>query len=59
MTPANSTQPQGEKMRKAIRWISETLQTYPDKTRHQVICEAEIRFDLSPMECRFLEENIE
>ncbi len=59
MTPSGNIQPHGEKMRKAICWISETLQTYPEKTRHQVICEAEIRFDLSPMECRFLEENIE
>lgn len=59
MTASEPLQPQGEKMRKAIRWISEALQTDPEKTRHQVICEAEIRFDLSPMECRFLEENIE
>lgn len=59
MTASDTVQPTGEKMRKAIRWISETLQTCPEKTRHQVICEAEIRFDLSPKECRFLEENIE
>lgn len=59
MTTSEPLQPQGEKMRKAIRWISETLQAFPEKTRHQVICEAEIRFDLSPAECRFLEENIE
>ncbi|OIP49966.1 MAG: hypothetical protein COZ12_04580 [Deltaproteobacteria bacterium CG_4_10_14_3_um_filter_60_8] len=59
MTASNPIQPQGEKMRKAIRWISDTLRTHPEKTRHQAICEAEIRFDLSPEECRFLEENIE
>lgn len=52
-TPTNPT---GERMRKTIRWISETLHTYPHKTRKMVLQEAQIRFDLTPKECEFLEK---
>jgi hypothetical protein len=41
-------------MRKTITWISEMVQSHPEKSRHQIISEAEIRFDLSPKECDFL-----
>ncbi|MDH4321923.1 MAG: hypothetical protein OEV73_10555 [Desulfobulbaceae bacterium] len=48
--------PAGEKVRKALRWLSESLQTSPEKGRLQTLREAELRFDLSPAECRFLDE---
>ena len=57
MNCSQSIQPQGEKMRKAIKWMSETLLLYPDKKRSDVLKEAEIRFDLSPKECEFLDKN--
>ncbi|MEA2084531.1 MAG: hypothetical protein U9O82_09890 [Thermodesulfobacteriota bacterium] len=44
-------------MRKTIRWISETVQAHPEKSRQDIIREAEIRFDLSPTECSFLDQN--
>jgi len=50
-------QPTGEKVKKALRWISETIQNHPEKKRGAVIKEAEIRFDLSPAECKFLDNN--
>lgn len=59
MGAANETQPCGEKMKKAIRWMSDTLLTHPDKNRREVIREAEIRFDLSPVECEFLDKNFD
>jgi len=46
--------PKGEKLRNAVRWISEVIKEDPQKDRKVVICEAEIRFDLSPKECEFL-----
>ncbi len=58
MTSSQDIQPQGESIRKAVQWICETLAAYPAKTRESVIKEAEIRFDLSPKECSFLDRKI-
>ncbi|MCK5231573.1 MAG: hypothetical protein KAR13_14970 [Desulfobulbaceae bacterium] len=44
-------------MKKTIRWISEIVQTDPKKSRQDIIREAEIKFDLSPLECSFLDKN--
>ena len=46
-----------DKMKKALRWMSEELSNSPQKKRTTVIKEAEIRFDLSPAECEFLTKN--
>lgn len=46
-----------DKMKKALRWMSEEMLTHPQKKRGMVIKEAEIRFDLSPAECEFLTKN--
>jgi hypothetical protein len=48
--------PKGEKLRMAIKWISETCKENPEKERKKVIREAEMKFDLSPRECEFLNE---
>ena len=47
----------GDKVKKAICWMSEELLNNPQKKRDAVIREAEIRFDLSPAECEFLTKN--
>lgn len=57
MGTTENVQPQGEKVKKALRWVSETVQNHPEKKRDSVIKEAEIRFDLSPAECEFLDNN--
>ena len=46
-----------DKMKKALRWMSEAMLHSPQKKRGMVIKEAEIRFDLSPAECEFLTKN--
>ncbi len=48
--------PKGEKLRMAIKWISETCKENPERRRKEIIQEAEMRFDLSPRECEFLNE---
>jgi len=48
--------PAGERIRRALQWMSESLQLSPEKGRRQALQEAELRFDLSPAECRFLDE---
>ncbi len=49
--------PTGEKVRKALCWLSESLKSSPGKGRQQALREAELRFDLSPAECRFLDDH--
>ncbi len=44
-------------LKKAICWISETVQQHPEKKRDDILKEAQLRFDLSPAECDFLDKN--
>lgn len=57
MSQVEEIQPTGDKMKKAISWISATILECPQKSRNTVIEEAQIRFDLSPKECEFLNKN--
>ena len=50
--------PSGDKMKKTLCWISETIKEHPEKNRQQIISEAEIRFDLSPKECDFIDRKL-
>ncbi len=59
MDDINPVQSPGDKMKRAIRWLSETVQQHPHRSRRQIIEEAQIRFDLSPAECTFLEKNFD
>lgn len=57
MTPNLPTQPPGDKMKKAIICFSEILQLQPDKDKKEILQEVEIKFDLSPIECEFLNKH--
>lgn len=46
--------PEGEDLRKAIRWISERLKENPSLNVSELINEAIFRFDLSPKDGDFL-----
>lgn len=50
-------QPTGENIKKALCWVSELLKSNPEKKRKDVFQQAEIRFDLSPKECEFLNKH--
>ena len=58
MSSADDILPAGDKMKKTLSWISEMLQSHPEKNRQQIISEAEIRFDLSPKECDFIDRKL-
>jgi hypothetical protein len=47
-------QPQGEDIRRAVKWISEERETSPDKKLSDLISQAGRKFDLSPLEEEFL-----
>lgn len=57
MSGVDHIQPSGDRMRKAIKWLSDAVLSHPDKSRQRLLEEAEIRFDLSPKECEFLNCN--
>ena len=57
MSSDRSIQPPGEKMRRALCWVSECLNNSPFPDRLTLLREAEIRFDLSPAECEFLDQH--
>jgi len=49
-----SVQPEGEEIRKAVKWVSEERQFEIGKDLNKIIEEACIKFDLSPKEAEFL-----
>ena len=51
---AVSIQPEGEALRKAVKWISEERRENPQQNIIRLIEAASIKFDLSPKEAEFL-----
>ena len=58
MSSADQILTSGDKMKKTLCWISDMLKEQPEKNRQQIISEAEIRFDLSPKECDFIDRKL-
>jgi hypothetical protein len=46
--------PRGEELRRAVKWISERRTERGGKTLAQLIDEAAIQFDLTPLQSEFL-----
>jgi len=46
--------PEGEAIRKAVKWISGELQKDPSKLLQKLVGDAVLYFDLSPKEAEFL-----
>jgi len=46
--------PQGEELRKAVKWISEERQSGPQKKIAKLVEEASVKFDLSPADGEYL-----
>jgi hypothetical protein len=49
--------PQGEGLRRALRWLDERAREGPAANRVELIGQAAVRFDLSPVEEDFLLRN--
>ena len=47
-------QPEGEDLRKAVKWISAERQYGPEKKLSELVEEACFRFNLSPMDAEYL-----
>lgn len=57
MSKQSSLTPPSAKLKNALVWMAEQVREQPDKTRQAILQEAELRFDLTPLECAFLEQN--
>jgi hypothetical protein len=49
-----TVQPEGEDLRKAVKWISEERQYGPNRKLSKLIEEACFKFNLSPMDAEYL-----
>lgn len=49
-----SIQPEGEDLRKAVKWVSEEQKYNPETPLKALIREAGMKFDLSPKDADFL-----
>ena len=49
-----SIQPEGDDIRKAVKWISENREANAEASLSQLIDEACQKFDLSPLDANFL-----
>ena len=52
-----SIHPPGEKIKQAIKEFSELLLSSPEKNRQQLLQQVELKYDLSPQECEFLNKH--
>lgn len=57
MAGTDCIQPPGDRIRQALKWLSQAVQNQPDTSRRKLLEEAEIRYNLSPRECEFLDCN--
>ncbi len=46
--------PDGEDLRRAVKWVSRNIQERPDSDVRTLVREAIFRFDLSPLDAEFL-----
>ena len=46
--------PEGEAIRKAVKWISDNLKDDPDQPIQKLINEANLRFNLTPKDAEYL-----
>ena len=49
-----TVQPQGEDLRKAVKWISEERKYEPGQKLPKLVEKACLKFDLSPMDAEYL-----
>ncbi len=47
-------QPEGEQIRKAVKWVSAERQADANKSTQKLIEDAALQFNLSPMEVEYL-----
>ena len=46
--------PEGEDLRRAVKWVSASIQENPGHSLHKLVQEAIFKYDLSPKDAEFL-----
>ena len=59
MTSQQPTKATGDKKKQALAELCELLVKYPEKSRQALLQQVEIKFDLTPKECDFLNRNFQ
>ena len=52
-------QPEGERLRKAVKWIAEEKRSGSSKTRRELMQEASLTFNLTPVEAEYLSRSFD
>jgi hypothetical protein len=47
-----------DKLKKAVQYFSELVDTHPEKSRLELLQKVELQFDLSPADCEFLNKHL-
>ncbi len=53
----HTTQKIGDKTRQALTELTSLLEQHPERTRKELLQLVEVKFDLTPKECEFLNQN--
>lgn len=53
-----TVQPQGENLRRAVKWISEERKYGPDRKPVELIEEACLKFNLTPVDAEYLARSV-
>lgn len=59
MTTQHPTQCAGDKTRQALAELADLLVKEPSKSRKALLQQVEIKYDLTPKECEFLDRNFQ
>ncbi|MEE4167147.1 MAG: hypothetical protein V2I35_14180 [Desulfocapsaceae bacterium] len=46
-----------DKLQSAVQVLSELVLKFPEKSRDELVREVELKFDLSPLDCEFLDRH--
>ncbi len=57
MTQNDSTPIGQDKLQSAVKALSELVRKYPEKSRSEILHEIQLRYDLSPLDCEFLQRH--
>jgi hypothetical protein len=59
MSTQQPTQATGDKTRQALAELCSLQQQHPEKARLSLLKQVEIKYDLNPKECEFLDRNFQ
>ena len=59
MTSQQPTKCNGDKKKQALTELCHLLEKHPEKNRQELLQQVEIKYDLTPKECEFLNRNFQ